>query len=521
LYASLLDLAQTVTGLDNYTTLYDYDQNNRLLVETSTEKGNKKTEYYHYKYDNNGNLLERNRSVIRKKTGNEGPPRIWFVQDERPDGNVTFDYRRYNGFNQTVQINKDALQQHNIYRPDGLRHSKEVRNRFKKGTKVLTTHVWDSNDIILEINGKYLLKSKFFRAGGLIHQSIGDNRYYYLTNAHGDTIRRIDQNGDLTPEYIYDSFGNEYGLEGTTHVMRLADANPFRYCGEYYDIDTKEYYLRNRRYDPRIGRFTSEDPISSGSNAYEYCGNNPVTRCDPSGLDWTEIREVDGQEILYYYSTNIGYTNTVVLATPSFYSNTRIATGVSGASLDANDPVVKPISNYLSITTNNNSGVYVQPSGDVWLLGIPFYIQMTDWKDIYNFGSTACNAASVLAIAQYYFPNMNITMEQLVTGGQVRKSDAFVNFTTPYFTVTSCCVGASVTEYGPVIKEQLLQGKPVKISLGNHYVVAIAVIGEGIREEDIIVMDPANKSRMYSNMSEVLAKETYYGLLLTKKGYAP
>ncbi|MBQ1554791.1 MAG: hypothetical protein IIZ68_04970 [Clostridia bacterium] len=38
-----------------------------------------------------------------------------------------------------------------------------------------------------------------------------------------------------------------------------ADPNPFRYCGEYFDVESGAYYLRARYYGPSIGRFTQED----------------------------------------------------------------------------------------------------------------------------------------------------------------------------------------------------------------------------------------------------------------------
>ena len=213
---------------------------------------------------------------------------------------------------------------------------------------------------------------------------------FLYSTAHGDTIRRIDQNGDLTPEYIYDSFGNEYGLEGTTHVMRLADANPFRYCGEYYDIDTKEYYLRSRRYDPRIGRFTSEDPIFSGSNSYEYCGNNPVNYSDPSGLTplpgintgggaggnkttWTEVREVDGQVFIYTYTNGvgyIGYTYTVPYSNPH---NTPTPTAKEEIETTHKEIFeIKQLKN--EMTTINppvvSKGMFAWPVPDIYWIGL-------------------------------------------------------------------------------------------------------------------------------------------------------
>lgn len=63
-----------------------------------------------------------------------------------------------------------------------------------------------------------------------------------------------------------------------------ADTNPFRYCGEYQDLCSGLIYMRNRYYDPSIGRFITEDPARDGLNWYVYCGNSPVTLFDPSGL---------------------------------------------------------------------------------------------------------------------------------------------------------------------------------------------------------------------------------------------
>jgi hypothetical protein len=46
------------------------------------------------------------------------------------------------------------------------------------------------------------------------------------------------------------------------------------------------YYMRNRWYEPRSGRFLSEDPIGLGGgiNLYVFAGGDPVNGRDPSGL---------------------------------------------------------------------------------------------------------------------------------------------------------------------------------------------------------------------------------------------
>ena len=45
-----------------------------------------------------------------------------------------------------------------------------------------------------------------------------------------------------------------------------SDRGVFRYCGEYWDKERGEIYLRARSYNPGSGRFTSEDPAKDGGN---------------------------------------------------------------------------------------------------------------------------------------------------------------------------------------------------------------------------------------------------------------
>ena len=149
---------------------------------------------------------------------------------------------------------------------------------FKPSLNQKTTHYWDGHDIVAETNATDVLKATYLRgAGALIAQVIGTDTFYYLHNAHGDVVQRISENGTSAPKYKYDAFGNERNLVVT-------DPNPFRYCGEYYDAELQEIYLRARSYDPSTGRFSQEDPAKDTNNWYSYTNHNPVNFTDPSGM---------------------------------------------------------------------------------------------------------------------------------------------------------------------------------------------------------------------------------------------
>jgi RHS repeat-associated protein len=58
-----------------------------------------------------------------------------------------------------------------------------------------------------------------------------------------------------------------------------------RFAGRELDQETGLYYMRDRYYDPQLGRFLSEDRAGKqgAANLYEYVESNPVNNRDPSG----------------------------------------------------------------------------------------------------------------------------------------------------------------------------------------------------------------------------------------------
>ena len=102
--------------------------------------------------------------------------------------------------------------------------------------------------------------------------------YYYVLNLQGDVVKLIDQDGTVAAAYAYDAWGNTLSQSGN-----MAEKNPLRYRGYYYDSETGFYYLQSRYYDPATRRFINADVYASTNaqdaiscNVFSYCKNNPV-----------------------------------------------------------------------------------------------------------------------------------------------------------------------------------------------------------------------------------------------------
>ena len=130
--------------------------------------------------------------------------------------------------------------------------------------------------------------------------------FLYRKNPQGDIIGIVDSSGNEFVKYNYDAWGNliSYTMHGddiySLHY-NMAEDNPFRYRGYYFDRETGFYYLKSRYYDPKIGRFISPDTTNvltatpmglTDKNLYAYCDNNPVVRVDFNGQFWDYVVDI-------------------------------------------------------------------------------------------------------------------------------------------------------------------------------------------------------------------------------------
>jgi len=94
-------------------------------------------------------------------------------------------------------------------------------------------------------------------------------------------LRTRERQGSAAQSYEYDSFGS------ITHMKDPAFVQPYAFTGREYDSESGLYFYRARYYDPKIGRFISEDPIGFAGgdvNLFSYTWNSPQNWTDPLGL---------------------------------------------------------------------------------------------------------------------------------------------------------------------------------------------------------------------------------------------
>lgn len=216
-----------------------------------------------YKYDEDGYLTEKHKGSSGLFSGKKDHWKYaWNAEGmlqevTRPDGEkVSFKY--------------DAL---------GRRISKQFKS-------TLTKWLWDGNVPLHEWkesaqSGQILGNSSIdsngiitwvFEADSFVPTAKlrGNKKYSILTDHLGTPTQVYGEEGETIWQGSLDSFGrlrDDKGERGSC---------PFRYQGQYEDVETGLYYNRFRYFDPEEGRYVSKDPIgllSGEFGFYNYVGD--------------------------------------------------------------------------------------------------------------------------------------------------------------------------------------------------------------------------------------------------------
>ena len=304
---------------------YDYDSlgNITAIWDTPTH-GENDEPLAEYTYDNQGQLLSEKLNNITYTYTYDTYGNLWYKSDGTTTD--TYAYGDSQWLDKLTSYNGNTISYDAIGNPttwyDGTTFTWVNGRRLASATNtaenLTATYTYDSDGLRLTktINGvehKYLwqgskLVSEYYDGKELefFYDESGNPyafsykasstatpvTYYYLTNLQGDITGILDSSGTTVATYTYNAWGKLLSSTGD-----LADVNPLRYRGYYYDAETGLYYVSSRYYDPEIGRFINPDNVDllgangdfASLNLFAYCGNNPITRVDENGHLWNTI----------------------------------------------------------------------------------------------------------------------------------------------------------------------------------------------------------------------------------------
>jgi RHS repeat-associated protein len=221
---------------------YTYASFNRLLTANGDT----------YSYDGNGNLIS--------KTDSSGSWTYAWDPDNRLVqssllGGVTVNY------------SYDAL-------------GRRIRRNDTNGADLKFVH--DGDNVLRDLNANLTTAADYLNGLGIdqkLRQTVAGVPFYFVQDHLGTTRGFTDATGTAGSSYAYDSYGN---------LAAGALATRYAFTGREWDADTGLYHYRARWYDPKLGRFISEDPIGFAGqdlNHFRYVWNNPLRYSDPTGFD--------------------------------------------------------------------------------------------------------------------------------------------------------------------------------------------------------------------------------------------
>ncbi len=249
-----------------------------------------------FEYDRNGNLIRRTDSItgavietsfdhrdrltdVRFRSSAAGPltKQVHYVYDP-------LDRR----ISQSVDTDGDSVyDQTEFYINDGLRAA-----RNGAGDSLLLCVDPSGNVLSRYLHG---LAVDEVLAEENIDPIAGTTDVLWPLSDHQGSVRdlvrydNLAEHASVIDHIFYDAFGQVIS-ESDSSVEHL-----FGYTGREWDAASGLQYTRRRYYDPRLGRFTTPDPLSftaGDMNLYRYTGNKATFASDPSGLDDLQVVRV-------------------------------------------------------------------------------------------------------------------------------------------------------------------------------------------------------------------------------------
>ncbi|UWS32697.1 RHS repeat-associated core domain-containing protein [Erwinia pyrifoliae] len=226
-----------------------------------------------YRYDVWGNLVSRRHGVNEQHYTYDADNRLIHARGFGPQGEFSARYHY------------DAL---------GRRSRKEVT--FAAKAPQTTRFLWQGYRLLQEQRGNgtrrtwsYDPASPWTPLAAIEQAGDAEQADIYWLNAdlNSAPLEVTDAGGNLRWSGQYDTFGKLLGQTVAGAAQRTGPVydQPLRYAGQYQDNESGLHYNLFRFYEPDVGRFTTQDPISirGGLNLYAYAPN-PYGWVDPLGL---------------------------------------------------------------------------------------------------------------------------------------------------------------------------------------------------------------------------------------------
>jgi RHS repeat-associated protein len=274
------------------TTSYSYDNVDRLLGLLHSGPGGQAIESLSYAYDSDdevtsiGSMASAALLSSAQAFGQADP-----ANRIRSFGSVT---AQFDGEGQMVSKTDSANSATTGYQWDARGRLKQVtlpgsqtvsynydalgRRVSRTAFGVTTAFLYDGQDVVLDRGGDGT-STRYLNGLDIdekLRQDSGSGPQYFLSDRLGSTIALTDGAGSVLERDTYAPFGATPGSSSTR----------YGFTGRELDAQTGMMYYRARWYDPALGHFMSEDPISfqGSSNLYEYAADNPTGLADPLGL---------------------------------------------------------------------------------------------------------------------------------------------------------------------------------------------------------------------------------------------
>ncbi|WP_114822572.1 DUF6443 domain-containing protein [Chryseobacterium sp. KLBC 52] len=231
---------------------------------------------------------------------------------DHPDRKMKIIYNYLNLPN-SISVNEGLIGISNTsytYRADGTKVSKtysmngSIETNYLDGFQYDNRHAYDTSASLYTIP---VLKFVPTSEG---YYDFTENKYIYNYIDHLGNVRVSYKNSGTGLEVID---ANNYYPFGLKHQEGLIVPTPFGGVSYNYKYNGKElqesgmYDYGARFYMPDIGRWGVQDLLSEfyySHSPYNYVGNNPIIRTDPTGMDW--YTDKDGN---YQYNSNLTKDN--------------------------------------------------------------------------------------------------------------------------------------------------------------------------------------------------------------------